>query len=102
MTDPFQIRKRKGKDFWSTRKTEDSCLKEHFDNTCFESNVLPLKLSKKQCCIEKSQIYIASLKNKSTLDQLHFKYFSETVCPRKRTFWTENCLKLSEGIKYSQ
>ena len=41
-------------------------------------------------------------KNQSTLDQLHFKYFLQTVCPRKRTFRTENCLKLFEGTTYSQ
>ena len=60
-------------------------LKEHFDKTCLESNVLLPELSKKQSTIEKCQSYVASLKNVSPLDHAHSKHLSEDVV-RKHSF----------------
>ena len=57
-------------------------LKEHFDKTCLESNVLLPELSKKQSTIEKCQSYVASLKNVSPLDHIlniYHKMCSESI-----------------------
>ena len=69
----------KEKVFEAQEKLKIAELKEHFDKTCLESNVLPPELSKNQNSIEKCQNYVASLKNASLLDHVHSKHLSQTV-----------------------
>ena len=70
----------KEKIFEAQERLKIAELKEHFDKTCLESNVLPTELSKKQSSIEKCQSYVASLKNASPLDHVHSKHLSHRMC----------------------
>ena len=70
----------KEKIFEAQERLKIAELKEHFDKTYLESNVLPAKSSKKQSSIEKCQSYVASLKTTSPIDHEHSNHLSQRVC----------------------
>ena len=76
---PLELEIEKENIFEAQERLKIKELKEYFDNTCLESNVLPPELSKKQSLIEKCQSYVASLKNASLLDHVHSKNLSQAV-----------------------
>ena len=76
----LELEMEKEKIFEAQERLKIAKVKEHFEKTCLESNVLPPELSKKQSSIEKCQSYVARLKNASPLDHVHSKNLSQTVC----------------------
>ena len=69
----------KEKIFETQERLKIAELKEHFDKTCLESNVLPPELSKKQSSIEKCQSYEKALVLSQKVSETSPRYYAVTV-----------------------